>query len=81
MSGNLTQAALARAAVKKCGDLLDKKGKETVYNLINNIEDKYILKFQRDNEVIYTIAYSNICYPENAVVIMVDRIIRKLNRE
>lgn len=52
-----------------------------VYNLINNIEDKYILKFQRDNEVIYTIAYSDICYPENAVVIMTDRIISKLNKE
>ena len=35
LAGNLTQAALARAAVKKCGDLLDKKRGETLSPPVN----------------------------------------------
>lgn len=51
-----------------------------VFNLVDDISDKYILEFQKDNETIYTIAYSDICYPEKAVVIMSDRIIRNLKK-
>lgn len=35
LAGNLTQAALARAAVKKCGELLDKKTGETLLPPVN----------------------------------------------
>lgn len=49
-----------------------------VHNQINKIEDKYMLKFLLDGREIYTIPYNDISYPENAVKIMSDEIIKNL---
>lgn len=49
-----------------------------VYNLIDVNEDKYILKFLLNRKQVYTIPYNDISYPENAVRIMSDEIIKKL---
>ena len=50
-----------------------------VHNRIHDIEDKYILNFCKDNDVIFSIPYSDICYPENAVIIMTNEIIRNIS--
>lgn len=49
-----------------------------VHNQIHKNEDKYMLKFLLSGKVICTIPYNDICYPENAVKIMSDEIIKKL---
>lgn len=45
---------------------------------IDKNEDSYILKFILNGKVIYAIPYSDISYPEKAVKIMSDEIIRNL---
>ena len=52
-----------------------------IYNIINDIPDKYIINFLKDGTIIYTVAYNDICYPENAVIIMSDGIIRNLEKD
>lgn len=49
-----------------------------VYNHINKDEDKYILRFLLKGKEIYSIPYNDISYPENAVKIMSDEIIKNL---
>ena len=49
-----------------------------IYNQINKEEDKYILKFLLKGKEVYVIPYNDICYPENAVKIMSDEIIKNL---
>ncbi len=49
-----------------------------VCNQINKNEDKFILKFLLDGREIYRIPYNDISYPENAVKIMSDEIIKNL---
>ena len=49
-----------------------------VYNEINTNEDKYILRFLVDKKELCTIPYNDISYPENAVKIMSDEIIKNL---
>ncbi len=51
-----------------------------VYNQIDKSEYKYMLRFLLRGKEIYAIAYNDICYPENAVKIMSDEIIKKLHR-
>ena len=51
-----------------------------VHNQIYKEEDKYILKFLLDGRKIYTIPYNDISYPENAVKIMSDEIIKNLSK-
>lgn len=51
-----------------------------VHNQINKNEDKYMLKFLSDGKVVYTIPYNDVNYPENAVKIMSDEIIRNLSK-
>ena len=50
-----------------------------VHNQINKNEDKYMLKFLLGGKEICTIPYNDISYPENAVKIMSDEIIRNLS--
>lgn len=52
-----------------------------VHNQINNKEDKYMLKFLLDGKEVYAIPYDDISYPENAIKIMSDEIIRNLSKE
>lgn len=52
-----------------------------IYNIINDIPDKYIINFLKDGTSIYTVAYNDICYPENAVIIMSDGIIKNLEKD
>lgn len=47
-----------------------------VYNQIDKCEDNYILKFLLDEKEIYRIPYNDISYPENAVKIVSDEIIK-----
>lgn len=49
-----------------------------VHNQIYKNEDKYLLIFLLEGEKIYTIPYNDISYPENAIKIMSDVIIRNL---
>ena len=49
-----------------------------MYNQIDKNEDKYILKFLLNGREVYTIPYNDISYPENAVKIMSDEIIKNL---
>lgn len=49
-----------------------------VHNQINKNEDKYMLKFLSGGKEIYTIPYNDISYPESAVKIMSDEIIKNL---
>lgn len=49
-----------------------------VYRYINEDKDKYMLKFYLNGKEIYTIPYNDISYPENAVKIMSDEIIKNL---
>lgn len=52
-----------------------------VYNQINWQEDKYLLKFLLAGNRIFEIPYNDTCYPENAVKIMSDEIIKNLLKE
>lgn len=52
-----------------------------IYNQINDMEDTYLLKFLLEGKEIYAIPYHDICYPENAVKIMSDEIIKNLSKE
>lgn len=49
-----------------------------VHKRISMDEDKYTLRFLLKGEEIYTIPYNDICYPENAIKIMSDEIIKNL---
>ncbi len=49
-----------------------------VHNQINKNEDKYMLRFLLEGKDICTIPYNDISYPENAVKIMSDEIIKNL---
>ncbi|MEY8268737.1 hypothetical protein AALA79_20545 [Lachnospiraceae bacterium 64-25] len=49
-----------------------------VHNHINKDEDKYMLRFLLKGKEIYSIPYNDISYPENAVKIMSDEIIKNL---
>ena len=49
-----------------------------IYNQINKEDDKYILKFLLNGKEVYAIPYNDVCYPENAVKIMSDEIIKNL---
>ena len=49
-----------------------------VHNQVNKNEDRYMLKFLLGGKEIYTIPYNDISYPENAVKIMSDEIIKNL---
>ena len=51
-----------------------------VYNKIYKSENIYILHFLLRNRQIYSIPYDDICYPENAIKIMTDNIIRNLRK-
>ena len=50
-----------------------------IYNQIDKNKNCYFLKFLHDGRVIYTIPYDDIGYPENAVKIMSDNILKNLN--
>lgn len=49
-----------------------------VYNQIDKNEDKYILRFLLKGKEIYTIPYDDTGYPENAVKIMSDEILKHI---
>ena len=49
-----------------------------VHNQINKNKNSYMLKFILDGKEIFTIPYNDISYPENAVKIMSDDIIKNL---
>lgn len=49
-----------------------------VHNQINKNEDRYMLKFYSDGKEISAIPYNDMSYPENAVKIMSDEIIKNL---
>ena len=49
-----------------------------VYNQIDRMGDKYMLVFLLNGKEVYAIPYSDIGYPENAVKIMSDIILRSL---
>lgn len=51
-----------------------------VHDQINKDEDKYMLKFILGGKEIYAIPYNDISYPENAVKIMSDEIIKNLSK-
>lgn len=52
-----------------------------VHNQINDSKGMYRLTFLFQKKEVCTIPYDDVCYPENAVKIMSDRIIRHLNSE
>lgn len=52
-----------------------------IHNQINKAEDKYILRFLLDGKEVYTIPYNDVSYPENAVKIMSDEIIKNISKE
>ena len=49
-----------------------------VHNRISTDEDKYTLRFLLKGEEVYAIPYNDTCYPENAVKIMSDEIIKNV---
>ena len=51
-----------------------------VLNKINENEDKYMLKFLLGGKEIFAIPYNDVSYPENAVKIMSDEIIKNLSK-
>ena len=53
----------------------------SVYNQIEQDKNKYILKFIHQGKEVYSIAYNDIGFPETAVKIMSDEIIRNLLRD
>lgn len=50
-----------------------------IYNRTDKNENCYLLKFVSDGEVIYSILYDDIGYPESAVKIMSDDILKNMN--
>lgn len=52
-----------------------------VYKDIEKNPYKYVLKFMQGNDNVYTIPYNDISYPENAVIIMSDNIIKNLQKK
>jgi len=51
-----------------------------VYNQIDKNENKYILRFILKDKELYTIPYDDVGYPENAVKIMSDDILKNLTK-
>lgn len=52
-----------------------------VYNKIYENQDAYMLFFLFEEKEVYKIPYDDIGYPENAVKIMSDEILQKINRD
>lgn len=52
-----------------------------VYDRIDQERDKYMLRFLLKGEEIYAIPYTDTGYPESAVKIMSDEILREYNRK
>ena len=52
-----------------------------LYNEIYNSQDFYHLSFILEGKEIYSIPYDEICYPDHAIRIMSDDIIRNIKRE
>jgi len=52
-----------------------------IYKEIDKSNNKYVLRFMLEGREIYTIPYDDIGYPENAVSIMSDDIIRNLEKQ
>lgn len=52
-----------------------------IYNQIEKSQNKYTLKFMFNGKEIYSIPYDDIGYPENAVKIMSDDILRNANKQ
>lgn len=50
-----------------------------VYNQVDKSEDNYVLRFLLNDKEVYTISYNDISYPENAVKIMSDDILKSLS--
>ena len=50
-----------------------------IYNQIDKNKNYYLLKFFLNGKVVYTIPYDDIGYPENAVKIMSDNILKSIN--
>lgn len=51
-----------------------------MHNQIKSKEAQYRLKFLLRGRGVYTISYDDVCYPENAVKIMSDGIIKNLSK-
>lgn len=49
-----------------------------VYDKIDKVADKYILRFFLNEKEVYMIPYNDVSYPENAVKIMSDVILKEL---
>lgn len=52
---------------------------QMVHNQIYKNEKAAVLRFMLNGNVVYTIPYDDICYPESAIQIMTDDIIRNLS--
>lgn len=50
-----------------------------IYNQIDKNQDCYLLRFAFEGKIIYTIPYDDIGYPENAIKIMSDDILKNVN--
>lgn len=50
-----------------------------VHNQVDKSEDNYILRFLLNDKEVFTISYNDISYPENAVKIMSDEILKSLS--
>lgn len=55
------------------------KKSSRIYNQIDKNKNCYLLKFFHKGKLLYTIPYDDIGYPENAVKIMSDVIIKNMN--
>lgn len=51
-----------------------------IHNKIYEKKDVYILRFYLDNKEIYSIPYDDVCYPESAVKILTDNIIKNVKK-
>lgn len=72
---NTTKCAIAR---DKVIDRFIRKSNR-IYNQIDENKNCYLLKFVFEGKIIYTIPYDDIGYPENAVKIMCDEILKNMN--
>lgn len=52
-----------------------------IHNQIYNSEDAYFLRFFLNGIEVYSIPYDDICYPESAIKIMTDDILRNIKRK
>jgi len=52
-----------------------------IYNEVYNSENKHLLSFILDGKEVYSIPYDDICYPENAIKIMTDDILRNSKKK